>query len=70
MNSNLDILGTIYAGNLPNVSTYNIVITQTVLINFSTYYKYDLDLRQYTSVISNVPYILHRKFTFRCCLLK
>ncbi len=69
MNSNLNILENIYAKNLPNVSRFNILITQSVLINSSTFYKYDLDLRLYTTFVNPVPYILQRKFKFTCCLL-
>ena len=69
INSNLNVLGNIYAANLPNVSTFNIIITQSLLLNSIQYYKYDLDIRQYTTFISVVPYILQRKFKFTCCLL-
>ena len=69
MNSNLNILENIYAKNLPNVSRFNILITQSVLLNSSTFYKYDLDLRLYTTFINPVPFILQRKFKFTCCLL-
>ena len=69
MNSNLNILENIYAKNLPNVSKFNIIITQSVLLNSSTFYKYDLDLRLYTTFINPVPFILQRKFKFTCCLL-
>ena len=69
MNSNLNILENIYAKNLPNVSKFNILITQSVLLNSSTFYKYDLDLRLYTTFINPVPFILQRKFKFTCCLL-
>jgi len=55
MKSNLNILGNIYAANLPNVSTFNIIITQSLLLNSIQYYKYDLDIRQYTTFISVVP---------------
>ncbi len=68
MNSNLNILGNIYAKNLPNVSTFNIIITQSHFLNSIQYYKYDLDIRQYTTFISVVPYMLQRKFKFTCCL--
>ncbi len=37
MNSDLNILGNIYATNLPNVSTFNIVIKQSLLSNSSQY---------------------------------
>ena len=37
MNSNLNILENIYAKNLPNVSRFNILITQSVLLNSSTF---------------------------------
>ncbi len=40
------ILGNLFAANVPNVSTFNIVITKLALLNSSNYYKYDLDLRQ------------------------
>ena len=36
INSNLNILENIYAKNLPNVSTCNIIVTQSVLLNSST----------------------------------
>ncbi len=45
INSNLNILGNIFAANLPNVSVFNIIIIKSVLLNSSTYYKFDLDLR-------------------------
>jgi hypothetical protein len=35
MNSNLNILGNIYAKNLPNVPTFNTVLAQPVLLNSS-----------------------------------
>ena len=69
INSNLNILENIYAKNLPNVSRFNIIITQSVLLNSSTFYKYDLDLRLYTTFVNPVPFILQRKFKFTCCLL-
>jgi hypothetical protein len=69
MNSNLNILGNIYAKNLPDVSTFNIVITQSLLLNSSQYYKYDLYIRQCRTYVSVVLYILQRKFDFTCCLL-
>ncbi len=62
MNSNLNILGNVYAANLPNVSTFNIIITKSVTISSSQCYKYDMDLRLYTTYISTVPSILQRKF--------
>ncbi len=61
MNSNLNILGNIFAVNLPNVSTFNIIITQSLLLNTRQYYKYDLDIRQYTTFVIVIPYILQRK---------
>ncbi len=36
MNSNLNILGNMYAANVPNVSTFNIITTKLVLLNSST----------------------------------
>ena len=51
------------------MSRFNIVITQSVLLNSSTFYKYDLDLRLYTTFVNPVPFILQRKFKFTCCLL-
>jgi hypothetical protein len=69
INSNLNILENVYAKNLPNVSRFNIVITQSVLLNSSTFYKYDLDLRLYTTSVNPIPFILQRKFKFTCCLL-
>jgi hypothetical protein len=69
INSNLNILENIYAKNLPNVSRFNIIITQSVLLNSSTFYKYDLDLRLYTTFVNPVPFLLQRKFKFTCCLL-
>jgi hypothetical protein len=68
MNSNLNILGNMYAANVPNVSTFNVVITTSVLLNSSTYYKYDLDLRQYTMSNTTFPFISIRKFKFICSL--
>ncbi len=68
MNSNLNILGNIYASNRPNVSTFNIVITQLVSFNSSLYYKYDLDLRQCTISNTTFPFISIRKFKFMCSL--
>ncbi len=35
MNSNLNMLGNMYAANVPNVSKFNIVITTSVLLNSS-----------------------------------
>jgi hypothetical protein len=49
INSNLNILGNIYAKNLPNVSTFNIIIIRSLLLNSIQYYKYDLDTRQCTT---------------------
>jgi hypothetical protein len=69
INSNLNILENIYAKNLPNVSEFNVIISQSVLLNSSTFYKHDLDLRLYTTFINPVPFILQRKFKFTCCLL-
>jgi hypothetical protein len=69
INSNLNIIENIYAKNLPNVSRFNIIVTQSVFLNSSTYYKYDLDLTQYTTFVNPVPFILQRKFKFTCCLL-
>jgi hypothetical protein len=63
------LIENIYAKNLPNVSRFNIIITQSVLLNSSTFYKYDLDLRLYTTFVAPVPFILQRKFKFTCCLL-
>ena len=68
MNSNLNILGNVYAANLPNVSTFTIYITKSVLINSTTHYKYDLDLRQYTTSNITFPFISVRKFKFMCTL--
>jgi hypothetical protein len=68
MNSNLNILGNIYASNLPNVSTFNIVITQSVSLNSTLYYKYDLDLRQNTISNTTFPFTSIRKFVFICSL--
>jgi hypothetical protein len=68
MNSNLNVVGNIYAANLPNVSTFNIVITKSVLINSGQYYKYDLDLRSYTTSNTTFPFISVRKFKFMCSL--
>jgi hypothetical protein len=68
INSNLNVLGNIYAANLPNVSTFNIVITKSVLINSGQYYKYDLDLRPYTTSNTTFPFISIRKFKFMCSL--
>jgi hypothetical protein len=62
MNSNLNILGNMYAANVPNVSTFNVVITTSVLLNSSTDYKYDLDLRQYTISNATFPFISIRNF--------
>jgi hypothetical protein len=66
--SNLNVLGNVYAANLPNVSTFNIVITKSVLINSGQYYKYDLDLRPYTTSNTTFPFISVRKFKFMCSL--
>ena len=68
INSNLNVLGNIYAANLPNVSTFNIIITKSVLINSGQYYKYDLDLRPYTTSNTTFPFISVRKFKFACSL--
>jgi hypothetical protein len=68
INSNLNVLGNIYASNLPNVSTFNIIITKSVLINSNQYYKYDLDLRPYTTSNTTFPFISIRKFKFMCSL--
>ncbi len=61
---NLNVVGNIYAANPPNVSTFNIVITKSVLINSGQYYKYDLDLRPYTTSNTTFPFISVRKFKF------
>jgi hypothetical protein len=37
INSNLNILENIYAKKLPNVSRFNIIITQSILLNSSTF---------------------------------
>jgi hypothetical protein len=68
MNSNLNVLGNIYAAHLPNVSTFNVVITKSVLINSGQYCKYDLDLRPYTTSNTTFPFISVRKFKFMSSL--
>ena len=65
---NLNVVGNIYAANLPNVSTFNLIITQSVLINSAQFYKYDLDLRPYTTANTTFPFISVRKFKFMCSL--
>jgi hypothetical protein len=64
INSNLNVLGNLYAANVPNVSTFDIIIPTSVLINSGQYYKYDLDLRPYTTTNTTFPIISVRKFTF------
>jgi hypothetical protein len=68
MNSNLNILGNVYAANLPNVSTFYIIITKAVTVNSNHFYKYDIDLRLYTTSVSAAPYISQRKFKITCSL--
>jgi hypothetical protein len=46
-----------YAKTLPDVSTFNIVTTQSLPLNSSQYYRHDIDIRQYTTYVSVVPYI-------------
>ncbi len=41
---------------------------KSVLFNSSSYYKYDLDLRQYTISNTTFPFISIRKFEFICSL--
>jgi hypothetical protein len=61
-------LGNIYAANLPNVSTFYIVITKSVLINSGQYFKYDLELRPYTTSNTTFSFISIRKLKFACAL--
>jgi hypothetical protein len=68
MNSNLNLLGNVFAANLPNVSTFNIIMTKSVTINSSQLYIHYLVLRLYTTSISTVPSILQGKFKITCAL--
>ncbi len=65
MNSNWNISGNICA---LNESAFNIVRTKSDLMNSTTYYKCDLDLRQYTTYNTPFSFISIRKFIFMCCL--
>ena len=52
INSNLNILGKVYAVNLPNVSNFLISFNTTCTVGSSSYYKYDIDLTKYTTYIT------------------
>ncbi len=56
----------LYALNIPKKSTFNIIITIPCMIGTTTYYRYDLDLRLYTKVLTIAPTTTTRKFKFMC----
>ena len=68
MNSNLNILGKVYATNLPNVSNFLISVNTTCTVGSSSYYKYDIDLTKYTTYITPSAFATTRKFKFMCAL--
>ena len=68
INSNLNILGKVYASNLPNVSNFLISLNSTCTIGSSSYYKYDIDLTKYTTYITPTAFATTRKFKFMCAL--
>jgi hypothetical protein len=68
INSNLNILGKVYASNLPNVSNFLISVNTTCTVGSSSYYKYDIDLTKYTTYITPTAFATTRKFKFMCAL--
>ena len=68
INSNLNILGKVYAVNLPNVSNFLISFNTTCTVGSSSYYKYDIDLTKYTTYITPSAFATTRKFKFMCAL--
>ena len=58
----------LYALNIPKKSTFNLIITTPCMIGTTTYYRYDLDLRLYTKVLTIAPTTTTRKFKFMCWL--
>ena len=52
-NSNVNVNANIYANNLQNKSPFSITFTTQCQINNNTYYRYDLDLRYYTTYITS-----------------
>jgi len=67
MNSNLNVNANIYANNLSNKTPFLISVMNPGNINNTAYYRYDLDLRYYTTYI-NTSGVLTRIFKFMCWL--
>ena len=67
MNSNLNVNANIYANNLSNKTPFNIFVQNSCQINSTTYYRYDLDLRYYTTYITTSG-VSTRVFKFICWL--
>ena len=70
MLSNLNIIGNIKASNIATQSPFYITVTSPSYLNIliSSYYKYDIDLRLYTTVSNPSIYCQTRKFKFMASL--
>ena len=66
--SSLNVVGSIYAPNIPNQTPFTIYINTPCVIGSTNYYRYDLDLTKYTTFITVGIIAQTRKFKFMCWL--
>jgi hypothetical protein len=66
--SSLNVVGSIYAPNIPNQTPFTIYINTPCVIGSTNYYRYDLDLTKYTTYITVGTIAQTRKFKFMCWL--
>jgi hypothetical protein len=67
-NNDVTAKSNLYALNIPKKIMFNCDITIPCTIGSTTYYKYDLDLRLYTKVLTIAPTTTTRKFKFMCSI--
>jgi hypothetical protein len=67
-NNDVTAKSNLYALNIPKKVMFNCDITIPCTIGSTTYYKYDLDLRLYTKVLTIAPTTTTRKFKFMCSI--